>query len=339
MSSKRAAARVWKRKRKQRQQMMWVGCILAAAALLIGITVYALDARSKSYVMLFEGQRIHTRDLQFVALHKWYSNGFTALPDLSEALDDLITFLVIDKDAREKGITLNEEEVSLANAYLDYFLDELTFYEIGRPRIPMRRMSELIQMQILFEKLMDYYMESYERDEMLFGVAFADYKEFHRVDYIDMQLKWIETTNIIQAREAWERLSTAEPSAFDDIIRSYMNIDHEDCDHEDGEECEYDEVPIVSLRNLNMSNEFDSAFIAEMSNRQAGEFSEPITLDDIYWYVFIVDSVEVPTDEEIEERYGEAFDYESKLVLMTDILADLKRNARIQLNEKGILAA
>ena len=149
-----------------------------------------------------------------------------------------------------------------------------------------------------------------------------------------MSLKYIYSPNSMQAYTAWDDLYAVDPEDFDDIILKYMEINYPSYDDD---EFEYT-IEQLMIWDLFGAPGISTAFVADLANKEPGEFTEPVQVDDVY-YIFIVDSAEIPPEDEISDYYRMRYISEQKAYIFAEILMEMKNDANVQINEKGYINA
>jgi hypothetical protein len=282
--------------------------------------------------MLYEGRRVGVADLQlFMTL---YASSDSEDPR-AEALDSLLTFLVLESAARDLGLTLSEEDRQYAREDAEYIRQSFADQGYRMPNVSTARLEEYMTLYSLMDMLSEHYTADVALDEAAFALEFADYLAYNKAEYIDMQLKYVYAISSVQAREAHEELLAAAPEDVDAIILKYMGINYDDTDYAQDEY----EVQYVPLADLAGSGMFEGEWLAAAAEMQVGDIMEPLDLGDSAWYVFVVDSVEIPTDAEVEEKLRGQLLSTQKTVVFLEKITELKNNADVRINEKGYLAA
>lgn len=322
MSAKRAKIREEKRKRKQRQMMWITGGAAAVVLVVIALALLGLNSYNQSYIMTFEGKKISINDFKFCAI---FATSEETVKE--ESLQQLITFLTVDKIARENGLELTDEEkeeilsysVGLKSYYMQYGMD-LSF-------ISDQRMAELIGYSDLMIQLQDKFTEGYVVDESDYSRRLADYTYNERVEYTDMQVRAI----ISYEEDAIEnaRLDLEMDVDFDEVLRRYSGDLY-------GLE-EDDDVPVNLLRNYGLSKE-DAESVLEM---EPGTVTGVFETDFGMYVIMRVESVEEPTEEHIDEMFRVIYVAEKKDAMFDEILRGWVEEAKrfITVNERAYDAA
>ena len=321
MSSKRAKIREMKRKQKQQRTMLITGCI-AAAVLLVGVLTWiGLDAYNKSYIMVFEGQRVSVNDFRFCGL--FAGSEETAKTD---ALDTLLTFMTLDKYARENDFVLGEEEkadlLSYCAGLKDYYAQS---YGIDLSYITTERMAEMLGLDSLRTLLMERYTADYTVDETDYARKLADYTHDERVDYIEMDLKYIFTNTEEDMAPALEALESG--ADFDWAVAEYSTNYNESTG-----------VDTYTLKTLYEYGYLDKETAESFLALAVGDISEVIDLNGMYG-LFKVESVRIPDADEINTLYREKYISENKEAMFDDILLEWKQNASYTVNQRAFEAA
>jgi hypothetical protein len=310
----------------------WLSLVAAGLVVLFIVGVFFLNQRSRGYVVNFEGQRIDTVDLQFLDVLAMLSG------DPTPPMDTLITYLLLEQRAQQHNIILTQEE----RTDLDELAVELrqmveSFAAMGLitnlPAITNARMSELLSMNLLSERLMEIYAADVTVDEDTLIRELADFRAFNRSQYIDMELKYIISPTILQSQDAWEDLNNANsPDDFEAIIIDYMARNGHPIDNP---EFGIDRIPLMELHHI---PGIASVTIEMLAHLQPGDFTEPLPFDDSF-IIFIVDEVSIPSDAEIEETFRENYIWMQRQMIFAGHLAQWREAADIRINERGVNAA
>ena len=327
MSSKRVAAREWKRKRKQQKQATKLAiagvCVLAIA--IIGYIGW--DLWSRTYVMTFEGQRISTADMR-----DFMTAGAEGVDPRAQALEGLTQFLLINQAAHQNNIALTAEDWAGIEANITQMREMYEAFGMDMPDISDERMTELMSMEILSERLMDIYTADFEIDEADFEEALIQYLTFNRADHVDMNFRYHISDSMIAARIAQDDLFAVGPDGFDEIIIRDMAL-------VTGQDEADIEVPTITLAELRQVADISFTAVNDIISLEAGQLSDPIQLDENTYMVLIVDFVNIPADEEIEEIFLEQYTRQQRVMIFSDIVEGWREVADIRINQRGVNAA
>jgi hypothetical protein len=316
MSSKRTIAKEWKQQKKKRKQMAWLAVFLVVAILAGSFAAYGYNQYQKSYVMVFEGERISANDLRFTILTVLF-NDFD--DPKSEALDRLIETLTLTHRAKTEGIVLTEEEKTELQQWAVEYMSMYGMYGIDTSFITNERVAEILATETYFEKLLEIYTADVVIDEVAFNEALADYKENNKMDYYEMNVKYAFNENHDDL--AFGLLEIAEGLIDFDELTAIYSVTY---DEEEG-------VTTAALWQLGLTPE-ESNRIAALN---VGDISEIFELENGYFLVVEVESKTIPPDAEVEENFREAFTMQRKLEAFNVLLNEWKAQANYTINQKG----
>ena len=325
MSSKRVAAREWKRKKKQQQTITRLAVAGACLLVVLVIGYVGWDMWSRTYVMTFEGQRIPTNEMRFLSM---LADGQT--DPRFQAMENLTYFLLVDQAAKRHNIALTAEEQAEVYHQTVSLMGMFESFGMQVPNISAERAAELMSTEILAERLMDIYTADFEIDETEFSHAFLEFMTFGRMGFIEMDFRMHVSDSMDAALIAWDDLTAAEPEEWDEIILR-------DAAYGTGIALEDAEVPTVSLAELR--EELDIGIISNLTTLNVGEFSEPIQVAPETVIIFIADSFEVPSDEELEEIFREHYERQQRMSIFNELVFEWREEANIQINTRGVNAA
>jgi len=327
MSSKRVKIKEMKRRQKQRKQLMLLGAVVAAVLIVIGITYAVYDNYNKGFVMTFEGQKVGVADMRFSMI---LSNAETEEEARAAGFDLLLTKMVLDKVARESGIFFTEEEKEEVASSADFFVQYMQYYGYDISFISRDRIEDITgTMDVMYRKLMDIYTGSFETDEADFAYELANYRETGKVDYHDIDIKYIYSYDFDEINSAHNSLT--QGILFDIVWAMYS----EDYPGYDEDEEGYDnQIQIHSLSDLF----FEDYIMEEIMAMEADTFSGVYDLDGVYLIVYVVSS-ETRDADEVEATFRENYINAHKELMFQDIITEWKRNADFTVNQKGYEAA
>lgn len=312
MSSKRAKAREWKQKQQQVRRIWIGGGIAAGVIILVLIGLFVLDLNNQGYIAVFDGKKISVEDLKFMRLFTTSEET-----DKADAMDQLATFLVIEKAAKDAGVVLTAEEEAEAASYSEGILSYFSAYALDTPNLSNKRLTELMSLNFYYDRLLDINTADYVVDEADFATALADYKENKKIEYIDTQLKYLFTEDQETAEAALNAINDGMP--IDEAIATFSVY--------------YDEaygVELIGLRDLNL----DEEKVTEIMALEAGDMTGVYDLDGTY-VLFFVDSITIPTDEELHDSYREQYIDQKKNEAFEPILTAWKDSADIKVNQRA----
>lgn len=323
MSKKRIEAKEWKRKRKHRKQIqrLIVGAVCLVVVAAIGFVGW--DMWSRTYVMTFDGQRIATDDMRFFAM---FADGFD---QREQALNHLTQYLLVSQAARQHNITLTEEERADLIESAAEMVNMFQMFDMPVPNISTERMAELMSLDIFTERLMDLYVADFVIDEDEFEPAFQEFLINHSHEFMDMEFMFLHLEGTERANTALMEFMNTDPSDFEDLILRFM---YEDMGFDDIE------IPFITLNQMRQENALEPWQLHNLTFLQEGEFSEPIPVGENEFIIFVVDSVHIPTDDEIRTVFREEYELLGRQRAFSDIVDEWYEAADIQINERGVNA-
>lgn len=319
MSTKRAKAREEKRRKKQQQQFFIIGGIVILLLIAAGFGLYGLDQYNKSYVMTFNGEKIATGDLRFCSLFAEVGENEDAK---EKALDQLLTYLVMEQAAKDNGLALTEEELEETRSYAESFKSYYQqYYNVDFSSIDNDRMLEMLGLDVLYDQLLEKYTADYTVNEADFSKALADYIKNEPADYTVVNLKYIYASDAATIEEA--RQAIEDGMTFDDAVIKYSEYYSE----ESG-------VETYEMKYMGLDDET----MAQILTLSPGDITSTIDTNSMS-AMFYVDSITVPEESEISATYRERYISEQKNARFTEIVDEWKKNANYTLNQKGYDAA
>ena len=324
MSKKRIEAKEWKRKKKQQKYVQRLIIAAACTVAVLGVGFIGWDMWSRTYVMTFEGQRISANDMRFFTM---FADG-TGDPR-QQALDNLTQYLLIDQAARRRNISLTAEEWTDVEESAQELMAMFEMFGMPVPNISNERLVELMSVDLLTERLMELYTVDLTIDEAEFESALEDFLINHRVDFMDMDLRFLHVIGMETANEAFSEFITAGPDEFDDII---LRFTHEDT----GIPLEELDVPTITLEELRQDPSFEPWDIHHISSLPVGAFSEPISVGEESFLIFVVDDIHQPSDEELSEIFREEYELMERRIAFSNIVEEWHEAADIRINQRGV---
>jgi len=334
VSTKRIAAREWKRKRKQQQNIFKLSVVGVCILAVLGIGYIAWDLFSRTYVMTFDGQRISTSELRFFTLY-----AEDPINPRAQALDMLTDFLVIDNKANQHNVVLTAEEMADLNESVADMRPIFEMINIQLGNLSDSRMAAFMGMNLFTERLMDIYTEDLEIDEAVFQEAFMDHMVFHTNEFVEMDFIFHFSENTSESWDAWEELHQAESrEEIEAIIMRDLERDMIIIGMEEDGLAEL-ELPGISLAEMRNDPSFNLATLEHLAHMEVGEISEPVLVGESSMLIFIADSLEITPDEVVEERFREQYTMQERIRVFSDMLDEWREEADIRINQRGVNAA
>ena len=328
MSSKRLAAKEWKRKRNRQKLIFRMSVIGVCILALIGVGYIAWDMHSRTYVMVFEGQRIPTSDMHYFTLLDIVEERHRPASDRA---DHLAYFLVLNQRAQQHNLSLTYEDWHIAAANVEQMRQWGEVFGISLADISDARLHELSSMHMLINMLTELYTPDFEINEEDFLNALGSHMFFERAEFVEMDFRFHISLHLDEAESVRTELVAADPADIDDVLLRAMR--------EAGMmlEGEIEDVERITMADMRMMG-LDQFVLMELANLQEGDISEPLEMDGVY-VIFIVDSKFEPTPEVVESNFRERFTWEQRTEIFVDLLETWREEADIRMNPRGINAA
>ncbi|MDR1664238.1 MAG: hypothetical protein LBR83_04860 [Clostridiales bacterium] len=319
MSTKRVKVREEKRKKKLQRKIAIACCI--AVALMIGaaITVYAVNRYNESYVLTFEGEKVSMEDMQICSM-------FVSVNDPSEikeqSMELLLTQQVMKKQAEKEGIVLTEEEKTSNNTLAGSLLQSYTSQGLDVSAISQARLADSIGlMETVYQNLLTKYTADYQVDEADFEEKLADYKLNNKIDYYDVQVKYIVSADQVKVQASETFLATG--ASFDAAIEQYSDYFVQDAVGQS-----------YPLRDIRMAPEQEAEVLGLKVGERTGVM-ELATTTGTQYGIFYVDKYSIPDDETVSANYREQYVTVQKNLAFEEVISGWKSEYAYEINQKG----
>ena len=328
MSSKRVAAREWKRKRNQRKMIIKLAALAVCLVIVAGLGYLGWDSWSRSTVMTFNGHRIPTSDAQF-----FYMGGITGMPK-EQAAEDLVTYLLIEEAAARNNVSLTAEDRAELADDVDGTRNFFDMFGISIPRVSDDRLADFIGQELLIERLAAIYVPNVEIDDDEFSTAFFNYQIFHRHEFVDMDLMFFETQSFesaLNVRESLLAADTLEEKEEIIIIADIFGDVGEDFElhNIDIPDAEVNRITLAEISGI------EHTILMNLASLHPGNVSDPFEIEGMI-YVFVVESLSEPPLDELEVRFRDELINERRMDAFEYILSGWRDNADVQFNQRGI---
>jgi hypothetical protein len=306
------------RQKKHRARLITTVFIAVAAMVIAAVVWVVWDTQSRSWILRFEGQRIHTNDLR-----AFIGDGS---PEAKEAgMDILLEYLTLLHRAEQHGLGLNDEEREMWEWMVGSEFGEV-------PYLSLSRLTDFVtaspgQFGIVWERLMDWYIHEslVFIDEERFAAELAEQIEENYLHYLNTDVNFIFIEELEDAEAARVLLLTGERT-FEEIVREYDPW----FDEEEG-------VNVLPLRDFpwDMMTPEQTEMILAL---QVGDISELIAWGDdefaSHLILYVVEREEVDLGEiERDLRNFQIFNERNRM--MTDLVAQWVRNVSYTRNERA----
>jgi len=329
MSSKRAVAREWKRKKNQQKLIFRLSVAAVCLLILLGIGYLAFDSFNRSFVMTFEGNRIPTAEAQF-----FHMGGIMGTPR-EQAAADLSMFLLMEQAAARHNVGLTSEERQELMEEVQGTRDFLDMFDVSISRLSDTRVAELMGMDIIVNRLAEIYGANVEIDEEELVNALFNHSIFNRHEFIEMDLLIHESSTMDDALAAFAAMQEAENmEEINEIIleNATLRAQVTGIDEVDIEDIE---VPRLTIQQLASDQSINPGIIMDLSNLFEGDISTPFEIGG-FFYVFVVESMTEPPTEEVEAEFRDSFIQAQRLAAFEEIALEWREAADIQINQRGL---
>ncbi|MCL2771922.1 MAG: hypothetical protein FWD71_01115 [Oscillospiraceae bacterium] len=245
-------------------------------------------------VLTFDGRNISTADFNIFLL----VNQGESDPKVS-AVDMLEQYLVLEKAAKDRNITLTADELKQAKADALDLQSAINEYFPNVKNISIDFLQEIASVNYLYAKLLDAVAieQGYTFDEKDFQTALADYIANGKQDYLQMDFKYIVTDSADTTAEAKKAIENGTLSA-DNAIKQYSTY--------------YDEASGIQTINLADITFLSAEDLNNLMSLESGGVSNVIDLGDGEYVIFIADSVYTPTQDEIAASFKAMYENSKK---------------------------
>ena len=330
MSSKRAAAREWKRKRNQQKMVFRLSVAAVCLIILLGIGYLALDSFNRSFVMTFNGNRIPVAEAQF-----FFMGGIMGTPR-EQATADLSMFLLMEEAAARHNVGLTAEERQDLMDEVEERRGLADMFGVSLSRLSDARMADLIGMDTIVNRLAEIYGGHIEVDEEEMTNAFFSFTIFNRDDFIEMDLLIHESMTMDDAVAAFATMQDASMEEINEIIIENMilNMQLDGVELDETEIAEL-EVPSLTIQQLASDQSINPGIIMDLANLMEGDVSTPVEIGGRF-YVFVVESLTEPPMDEVEADFRERFTQMQRIEAFEEVALEWREAADIQINQRGL---
>ena len=308
-----------KKNQKKVKFIKRVSIISAICAVVIAAGIFAFIQINKyigSYVISFDGRNISVDDFNFFLIY----NGGATDPK-SSAQDMLEQYLVLEKAAKERNLTLTADEANEANTTAASLKSQIDSNYPQAGGISLNFLEEIVGTGYYVNKLVDAVAaeKGYTFDDADFQTALTDYIANGKQQYLQMNFKYIVAGSTDTAAEAKKAIED-KTMAVDDAIKKYSTY----YDATSGIQT----IPIADITFLS------AADLNNLMNLEAGQVSDVIKLSDTEYVVFIADSVYRPTQDEISASYKTTYENGKKSDIFQAEFTKWQADAKIKVNQK-----
>lgn len=301
--------------------------VLAVFVIAAGlVTFFMVDRFTNSYVLTYEtqidgkkqSQKIDVNDFKFIMGE--YSDSEDPA---SDAMELLKTILAIEKAASDRNLTLSAEETSNMKTDAAGWKEEVDtqtphLSDVTRIEFVERYVTAIYLYQKLAEGILDE--TGWVLDEEDYALGLADFKENSKADYIEAEYKFITPETEEQAINAKAAIESGEMSVEEAFKTYYYNTDYyvssmygfeslESFLSESGfetidtflDQYGYDTVALYDLY------QFKTEDINHLAALAVGEVSNVIEYYEGMFSLFVLESINIPTDEETDEIFMKVY--------------------------------
>jgi len=300
--------------RRLTKQAATIISICALVLVFIGsgiMAFYLYDRSSKNHIMKFDGKKI---DVGMYELFLFLEG------DPGTALNNLTDYLLVEKMAAARNITLDEDEQYSIDSSIEGFMDYLVNQGMPYKHVTLKILSRVLTVDRLYSRLAYFVGEECVIDEHVFQEAFEDYKLNYADYFVDKGLKFIISESRDEIGEAKALIESGTP--VDDVIKSYC-IEYR----------ETFEIQTITLSDL----PFESDVMDGIAALEDFEVSEIVDLDDFspLYAIFISVGDISPTDEELEESFRDYYVQNLQYDYFMAEFESCRDSSKIDYNEKA----
>ena len=331
MSSKRAAAKEWKRKRNQQKMVFRLSVAAICLVILMGIGYLAWDSFNRSYVMTFNGNRIPTAEAQF-----FFMGGIMGTPR-EQAAADLSMFLLMEEAATRHNVGLTAEERQELSGEVQETRDFFDMFGVSISRLSDTRITELMGMDLMVNRLAEIYGADVEIDEEEIVNALFNYTIFNRHEFIEMDLLIHESSTMEDAINAFGTMQEADSmEEINEIILENIALRRQitGIEPDENEDTEV-EMPRLTIQQLASDQSINPGIIMDLAGLFEGDVSSPVEIGGLF-YVFVVESMTEPPMEEVEADFRERFAHHQRVSAFEEIALEWREAADIEINQRGL---
>lgn len=322
--------------------------IAVAAVLVLGIVWVVWDTQSRSWIVRFEGERIHTNELRaFMPIA-------ADADERQETLDFLIERLVLLDRAEAAGLALDEEDLEFWTWFITQEIGSSDFISDIRLAQLFTTIPDMGFVSVIWDGLAQHYIPDMLIfiDEDQFAIDLAEYKEANWNRYATIEVLLAIPETMEEAEEMRERVLSGEIT-FEELMREIM-ADIEDPEAvEDGDEpnCGCGEEVCINegteeeLTTWNLLEVFTQAGLTPEDEEalltlQAGEMSEIVNWvamwdEEMPMIVYVV-SREEPDEQEIHNALRTRRVDERRSELFLGLIPQWIDDADIRINQRAL---
>ncbi|MCL1858432.1 MAG: hypothetical protein FWF92_04290 [Oscillospiraceae bacterium] len=291
---------------------------------------FQIEKLSNNYIMTIENQKVTLEELKLtILLNELFNQGNYNPNPKQTAIDDLAFYMIVEKEAKDRNISLSEEEKNELKLYIEDLNNYLESQNIELPKVSNERYELILSYMILnsiYTQLIDIIVveQNYMLNETVYTEEFENYKANYKSDYIDMVFKYVLTDKKEIAEEAREALISGLLST-DEVIKKYF-IDYP-------EEDENAEIPIIELYQIDFITPEETEYLLSL---KISEISEILYILEQYYIIFIPESINIPTNEELSGWFKDYYEQQEKNQLFFDEYDLWYNETVIKFNDKVI---
>ncbi|MCL2773210.1 MAG: hypothetical protein FWD71_07645 [Oscillospiraceae bacterium] len=317
-----------KKKKKKSKFIMKISIISAACVVIIAAAIIATfvypdfydNYFNNNYVLKFEGRNISVDDYQIFLLYNQQASD-----PKSSATDMLEQYLVLEKAAKDRNITLTSDEETQAKSDASDLQSQINSYFPNVKNISLDFLQEISSIQYLYTKLLDQVAteNGYTFNDADFQTALTDYIANGKQDYLQMDFKYIVTNSADTTAEAKKAIEDGT-MAVDDAIKQYCISPYYDA---------ASGIQTIALADITFLSADD---LNSLMNLEAGQVSNVISLSSTEYLIFIADSVYRPTQDEISTSYKPTYENGKKSDIFQTQFTQWQAADKVKLNQKVI---
>lgn len=310
MSSRKKQNLELESKKRSKNRLTTGITALVLLVIVAAIAWFVWDTHSQGWVMRFEGTRISVSD---------YNLKLAMWGDEDHAINALVQALTLLERANNAGVGFSDSELEEMR-----FATHMNLQFSGLDHIiEVDRATELINLDIIQQRLFDFYRPEYTPDEAEFAEAFQEFLPTAEPDWhADIQVMYITSPNTALL----ESIRSLSGTPGFDFARFVEDTSFH--------YSEADGVQIVQLRDLFQEHLVNLEQATAMLALQPGEVSIVATSSEELDIIVYVVSREEATEQEIEEAFREHYIMQGSIGLFGDLVNEWIANANFTLNNR-----
>ena len=306
-------------KRAKVRQIKLISLVSAATVFVLAVGAVAFFLASNhfnSFALTYEREvdgrtqthRIGIDDFRFIVMHH---TGHSFNP-IAESLDYIIGAVAILRMADELGLSLPAEEARQIRAEAEEFREELREDFPALRNLTVEFFEMVFSLNSLMNQWHDYLFDTFEINEADYARELEHFIAHSRYEYIDAVYIYLTASSAERAAEAKAAIESGEMSVEEALIEFYYRevLDDEFLAMHGFETVEEFVAEFgfgrISLFELTMELDLSNEQVEHLAGLSVDGVSDIIESGGRY-EIFILESISIPTREEIDEMFREIF--------------------------------